>query len=375
MNSGLSPQGKDWASAVLASSRDHAVVFIDVRARIVGWQGAAEMLFGYASEEIVGQDQEILFVPEDRALGMPAQELEGARVSGRSEDDRWHQRKDGSRFWGNGVMERVPGPDGRPAGYCKILRDRTDVRTRMELLRNTLHARMAEHDSAVNFLMTLGHELRNAVAPVLYAASMLEHANDPAARADATDIIKRQATTMKRLLDDWLADVRTGTQRLRIEIEEVELGRAVSAAVEGIRPRADEHRLHLRLVLPPVPITFEADPSRLQQMLSNLLSNAVKYTPSGGHVDVNVSVEGEMAVIRVLDDGSGISSEVLPRVFELFTREVSTPTGPEGLGIGLAAVKQLAELHGGTIDVRSPGRGLGSVFTLRLPLRQSERET
>ena len=365
----------DWLAAALARTRDFGVVLIDPRGRIVGWQGAAEVLFGYGAAEIAGQGHEILFVPEDRALGMPEQELEGARVSGRSEDDRWHQRKDGSRFWGNGVMELVPGPYGRPAGFCKILRDRTDVRTRMEVLRNTLHARVAEHDSAVNFLMTLGHELRNTVTPVLYAVSMLERSDDPAARAKAADIVRRQATTMKRLLDDWLDDIRTGSQQLRIEIEEIELGRAVGAAVEGIRPRAHDQGLQLRVVLPPAPIMLEADPARLQQMLSNLLSNAVKYTSSGGHVDVNVSVEAEMGVIRVLDDGSGISDEVLPRVFELFTREVSSPTGPEGLGIGLAAVKQLAELHGGTIDVRSPGRGLGSVFTLRLPLRQSKRET
>ena len=131
----------------------------------------------------------------------------------------------------------------------------------------------------------------------------------------------------------------------------------------------DAKHQHLTVVVPDVPLTFEADPARLQQMLLNLLGNAVKYTPSGGHITVTGTIEGDMVAIHVEDDGIGIPHELLPHLFELFARGAKTARFEEGLGVGLAVVKELASLHGGTIAVRS-GAERGSVFSLRLPLTQ-----
>jgi two-component system CheB/CheR fusion protein len=367
----LSPS---WLASVITGTRDFGIVLLDDQGCIAEWVGASERLFGHTAEQIRGQHFDTLFVPEDREMGMPTKELDAARSSGRSEDERWHLRRDGGRFWSSGVLERIPAGEDRAPGFCKIVRDRTDLRMRMEALRNGLQAEVNRHDAKASAFAMLLHELRNTVAPVLYAAELLQREARAGGTPGALDVLQRQMLTMKRLLDDWF-EAPQEAPRPRIEVQQIDLVDTVAASMEAVRPAAHSHGLQLRVVLPPAKIALEADPTRMQQMLLNLLGNAIKYTPSGGHIDVHVSVEADMAVIRVSDDGCGISPEVLPRVFDLFTREVNDPHAPEGLGVGLAAVKQLAGLHGGTVDARSAGKGLGASFSLRLPLRQSARET
>jgi signal transduction histidine kinase len=174
---------------------------------------------------------------------------------------------------------------------------------------------------------------------------------------------------MRRLLDDLFHATGVGVGKVRLQIEAVVVQDALETAVSSVRPIVDQKGQELVLTLPSVPFSIEADPSRLQQMLLNLLGNASKFTPRGGHIDMSATVENAKAVIRVRDDGMGISPGILPHIFDLFTRE-ETPEPIEGLGVGLAVVKELATLHGGGVEVRSPGTGKGSIFTLRLPLRQ-----
>ena len=154
----------------------------------------------------------------------------------------------------------------------------------------------------------------------------------------------------------------------RILPQSVELQEAVRTAAGAMQAAAVAKRQHLACIVPDVPITFEADPARLQQMLLNLLGNAVKFTPEEGHITLTATIEGDMVAIHIEDDGVGIPDELLPHLFDLFTRGSRTAAFEEGLGVGLAVVKELATLHGGTIAVRSGERG--SVFSLRLPLAQ-----
>lgn len=368
------PQALAWFEQLLGATRDHAVLFIDGDGRIVGWHGAAARVFGHRADEAVGEPFDILFVPEDRALDMPAHEMSVARELGRSEDDRWHQRRDGQRFWGSGVLEPLRDTQGGVVGYCKVLRDRTDVRSQVELLRNSLDAETARHAQTMHFLATVGHELANAVGPITTALRLLEDDHAGATRAQALDIAHRQTRVMKRLLEDWLAGVRGATQAPALELQTLVLQDLVTAVAEGARHDAAVKGQTLRLVQPDAPITLEADAERLQQMLQNLVSNAIKYTPPDGHVGIHAAVEGPDAVVRVEDDGIGISPEMLPHVFEMFTRERRDAAALPGLGVGLAAVKALADLHGGNVEARSPGRGKGTMVTLRLPLRQARTE-
>jgi two-component system CheB/CheR fusion protein len=354
---------------VLGLSDEYAVIALSSDATITGWYGAAERLFGYTAEQIAGRSFEVLFEPGDIEHGIPHVELELTRKHGRSEDDRWHVRQDGSRIWANGVLNRQP-PQGDPDGFVKLLRDRTDIRIRDEAMQSRLQRcthQFAEHRNAHAALV---HELRNSMAPVRNAAHAAASEADPALRARMHAVIGRQIEVMQRVLQSALEAQPAQAERLLVQ--PVVLQEALGSAVDAMRPDADAKQQSLLLVCPEVPVMIEVDRPRLQQMLINLLSNAVKYTANGGHIAVSGNLEGEMAVIRIEDDGAGIAQENLERVFELFTRESDTGPVP-GFGIGLAVVKRLAWLHGGFVQARSAGKGKGSQFALQLPLKQAPR--
>ena len=220
---------------------------------------------------------------------------------------------------------------------------------------------------------TVAHELRAPLTPIRAAADLLSVPQDPAAHSKCVEVLKRQVGILARHLQDLYEASRASAGGVRLDLQTLLVNEELQAAVDDAAPHAAGKRIDLRLVVPSQPLTVEADPQRLQQMVQNLVGNALKYTPEGGRVVVSATLEGSDLVIRVEDNGAGIDPAVLPRMFELFTREdrAGEPAWPEGLGIGLALVKSLAHLHGGTIEGRSLGRHQGSVFSLRLPLTQA----
>jgi CheY-like chemotaxis protein/two-component sensor histidine kinase len=192
----------------------------------------------------------------------------------------------------------------------------------------------------------------------------------PEVHANARDIIERQLTQMVRLVDDLLDVSRISRGKMELRRDVADVARIVQAAVETSRPliEAGRHELALRLP-PPGTLMVHADVTRLCQVIANLLNNAAKYTPEGGRIEVVAHQEDGQAVVAVRDNGIGIPSDMLPRVFEMFTQiDRAAGRSQGGLGIGLALVKQLVELHGGTIAAHSEDSGTGSTFTIRLPL-------
>jgi two-component system CheB/CheR fusion protein len=371
--SALPPGGRDHLVEVLTESRDYAVVFIDAAGRIEGWTGAAPALFGYLAEEVLGRDVAILFVPEDVALGLHRQEMAVADADRRSEDDRWHLRKDGSRFWASGVLHLLESTQaaGQPR-YCKILRDRSDIRTRTEALENEVERLSAQLRGRDESVAAVVHELRAPLSPISAATEVLAISADPVARERSLQALKRQLGVLTRHLEDLYDASRASLGHFRLRVETLVVNDTLRAVVDDAAAAAARQQVALRLVVPDQPVEIEADAQRLQQMVQNLVGNAIKYTPAGGHVIVSASAEGREMTIRVEDNGAGIDPAVLPRMFELFTREErpDRASWPQGLGVGLALVKTLASLHGGTVEGRSLGRDKGSVFSLRLPLRQ-----
>jgi len=357
-----------WVGEMLACSNEYAVIALALDGTIIGWHGAAERLFGYRGAEIVGQPFARLFMQSDVDQRMPQLELELARMTGRSEDDRWHRRSDGGRFWASGVLNLHLDLQREGVGYVKVMRDRTDLRMRHEALRNRGLRLARDLRREREAFATFAHELRNPLAPILNAARIASSDVDEGSRRRMLDVIVRQTEVIQRLLRD--AGERRPERGQRLEMRPLVLQDALASALDAVTPDAEAFGLRLLLVLPEPPITLEADPARLQQMLANLLGNALKYTPRGGHVTVSAGIEGDTAVVRIDDDGEGIGKENLERVFELFTREDGHDMVP-GVGVGLAVVKQLAQLHGGFVEARSPGKGLGSQFVLQLPLRQA----
>lgn len=357
---------------MLETSSDYIIIMTDVEGSITAWLGAAERIFGFTAEEAVGMNISRTFVPEDVAGGLDRHERELAIAAGSAQNDRWHQRRDGSRFWGSGIMMSLRDEAGHPVALAKIMRDRTDVRSQIEALQNRLAAAEGGTESRRNFIVSTAHEMRNQVAPIMTSAALLAGSDDPAVRAKAVAVIQRQARLMSTLLNDLSESVLPGDRLVRLEPVRMTVQQAVRDAAHAFADAVAERRQTLKVTLPEEPIHIEADPTRLAQILSNLLSNAVKYTPDGGNIQLSATAESDMAVIRVEDNGRGISGDVLPHIFELFTRETRTE-GPSGLGVGLNVVKQWVTAHGGMIEARSPGVGKGSMFSVRLPLPRNER--
>ncbi len=217
------------------------------------------------------------------------------------------------------------------------------------------------------FLATLAHELRNPLAPIRNALELLRRPGVARKVAEsARAMLDRQVGQIVRLVDDLLDHSRITRGVAELRREDVELASAVDGALETVRPFLEERGHEVELALPKEPVRLDADPVRLVQILGNLLSNAGKYTPTSGTIRIEAAVEGEFVAVSVSDTGEGIAAEDLPRVFDVFTQVSPGKTG--GLGIGLSLVKGLVEIHGGTVTARSPGRGAGSTFTVRLPL-------
>jgi diguanylate cyclase len=221
-------------------------------------------------------------------------------------------------------------------------------------------------------LALIAHELRNPLTPLGIAASML-HGSDARDLTRMQQIIEQQVTHMARLVSDLLDLSRSHTGKLRLHVRSVSLAAVVDEAVSASRPIMDTRLQQFRLQLPSQPITLEADPIRLVQILCNLLDNASKYTPDGGVISLAARIEEERVTIRIADNGIGISAEALGSVFELFAQDThATGFNSQGLGIGLTVVKELVESHGGTVTVHSAGVGQGSEFVLTLPLCRAQ---
>jgi signal transduction histidine kinase len=220
------------------------------------------------------------------------------------------------------------------------------------------------------FLAILAHELRNPLAPIRSAIDVMRRDQSNRERVLwARDIIGRQVLHLTRLVDDLLDISRITHGAIRLTKESLAVGPIVSRAIESVQPLIDERRHHLRLECPDGAVSVEGDLTRLVQVLANLLNNAAKYTPEGGEIQLRVQVSDFSVEFRVKDNGIGIAPESVPRLFNLFARvdaDARTPQG--GLGVGLALVRNLVEMHGGEVAVHSAGLNQGSEFIVRLPL-------
>jgi CheY-like chemotaxis protein/anti-sigma regulatory factor (Ser/Thr protein kinase) len=219
------------------------------------------------------------------------------------------------------------------------------------------------------FLAMLAHELRNPLAPVRTALEVMRlRSSDDPDQERARDIIERQVQQMTRLVDDLLDVSRITRGKIKLLTEPVDLAAVITRAVEISRPLIDARQHQLTVTLPPHPVLLDADLTRLAQVVANLLNNAAKYTERGGHIRLTVEKDGKQAVVRVRDTGVGIPAEMLTRVFDLFAQvDHSVERSQGGLGIGLTLVKNLVEMHGGTVTAHSSGPGRGSEFIVGLP--------
>jgi signal transduction histidine kinase len=248
--------------------------------------------------------------------------------------------------------------------------ERVHIRRELEdALSAQKQALLAEVKRKNEFLATLAHELRNPLAPIRYAVKLISQQASPEVLHRAREMIERQSLQMARLLDDLLDFSRITLDVIELRREIVDLRHVVEESALTARPIIESFNHRLALDVAGEPLWVDCDVARLSQVIGNLLDNAAKYTDAGGRIEVRASSEGQSALVHVRDTGIGLTEPASGRVFELFSR-VHPPSRGQvgGLGIGLAVVKKLVELHGGTVSVHSDGEGLGSTFTVSLPM-------
>jgi PAS domain S-box-containing protein len=471
-------------TSLVKNIRDHSIFTLDPEGRVTSWNVAAEHILGYTEAEVLGRHFSFIFTPQDREQGLPAAELRAAREQGRAEDERWHLRKGGQRFWALGIVSALRDADGHLTGFAKILRDMTAwkeaqqaqreseerfraltmatsdavyrmgpdwsemlwlrgrdfipdtdapsdnwldryippddqphvravideavrSKSKFELEHRVLRvdgslgwalsravplldedgqvvewfgaasditARKQAEESLLEanrrkdaFLATLGHELRNPLMPIRTSLDLIQAlCEDAAACERPLQIMDRQLRHLVRLVDDLLDVSRISRGKIELRRERLDLSEIIDSAVEmsGNGIGRDDPRLTVSMA--PGPLTVEGDRVRLVQVVSNLLNNAAKFTEEHGRITLRVMPRRDRVEIQVQDDGRGISRERLDEIFEPFAQ--AEPGRNGGLGIGLALVRSLLAMHGGTVAADSAGPGRGATFTISLPL-------
>jgi PAS domain S-box-containing protein len=348
-------------ASIVESSQD-AIVSKTLDGVILTWNAGAERLFGYTLAEAVGRPITFLIPPERQG-----EEREILAKIGRGEPvehfDTERLTKQGRKVAISLTVSPVRDGAGRVIGASKIARDITEQKRAQWLLR--------EGDRRKDeFLALLAHELRNPLAPIRNAVGILRAKGPKLPELDwARDVIERQVNQMSRLIDDLVDVSRITRGTIELRIQRVELSAVVSDAIETSQPLVEKRGHQLTVELPPEAVHLDADPTRLAQILLNLLNNAAKYTKHGGRIWLTAERADEQVVVRVKDTGVGIPTNMLSRIFEMFTQvERSLAHSEGGLGIGLMLVQRLVELHGGTVEAHSDGPDQGSEFVVRLPV-------
>jgi len=355
--------------AAIVESSDDAIISKSLEGIIQSWNAAAERLFGFTAEEVVGRHISLVIPPE--RLGEEDQIIASLKAGERIDHFETERvRKDGQRIVVSLTISPIKDDSGNVVGASKIVRDVTERKRLTDDLQR-LAADLSAADQRKNeFLATLAHELRNPLAPMSNMLEVVKRAGDDGeVRKRAHETFERQLNQMVRLVDDLLDLNRITHDRLELRRNEVDLSSVIQQAVEVARPLIDAAEQELIVDLPEEPIHLNADRARLAQVFGNLLNNSCKYTGPNGTITLSAKqMDGEV-LVTVKDNGAGIPRDKIDSIFDMFMQiDRSSERSQEGLGIGLTLVKRLVQMHGGSIEAHSDGEGHGSEFSVRLPV-------
>jgi PAS domain S-box-containing protein len=360
-------QQREWFQVTLASIGD-SVITTDTQGRVTFLNPIAERMTGWTTAEALGLPLDSVFrIVNEYSLKGGENPIGRVLRNGATIGLANHTSliaRNGTEISIEDSAAPIRDLNGNVCGAVMVFHDVT-TRRRAELALREADRRKDE------FLATLAHELRNPLAPIRQAALISKAPGATEAQKRwSHDIIERQVRNMALLLDDLLDISRVTRGTLTLRMEETDLASMIDAAVEIARPLIDGKRHQLSIEIRNEHQRFHADPLRIAQVLANLLTNAAKYTDPQGQISLDADCESEQVVIRVADNGIGVSPESMPKIFEMFAQVSSSRDKSEGgLGIGLALARGLIDLHGGSIEGRSAGLGRGSEFTVRFPKR------
>ena len=367
--------------AAIVDSSDDAIISKTIDGVITSWNAGAERMFGHSASEAVGRHITLIIPPDRHA----EEEQVLARLRRGERVDHFEtvrMRKDGTAVDISLTVSPVRNASGAVVGASKIARDISD-RKGMERARAALLAREQEARAAAeetnrlkdDFLAVLSHELRTPLNTAMGWVRLIESGQLAAEDAHkGIHAIRRSLDQQLRLINDLLDLTSMAAGKTQIAPEYLDLCELVRLSAEAWRAPAATAKIEVVTSLEgPVPIY--GDPARLDQVFSNLMANAIKFTPQGGRVSVSVGLRGSEACMVVADTGRGIESDFLPHIFKRFRQaETSTTRTVGGVGLGLAIVRSLVELHGGNVRAESDGAGRGACFTITLPLASAVRQ-
>ncbi len=356
-------QSEERFRLLIEAVKDYAIFMLDTQGRVASWNAGAERIKGYRADEIIGEHFRVFYTEEARERRWPEEELRRARDQGRLEDEGPRLRKDGTVFWANVVINPMYDHRGVLRGFAKVTRDMTEKK-RVEALES------ADRQTQ-EFLAVLAHELRNPLAPIANALTLLARkpTSDPA-ELWVREVLGRQTAQLGRLVEDLLDVSRITRSALVLDRRPADVRPILRHAIDASRQWFDQRQQNFNASLPEERLIADVDEVRLSQIVQNLLHNSAKYTPNGGRIELAAERDGAEIVIRIRDNGIGMSADMLSSAFELFKQaQQGLDRSQGGLGVGLTLVQRLVRLHNGTVQARSDGPGRGSEFIVRLPLR------
>ncbi|MDX6385599.1 MAG: hypothetical protein QOK48_3172 [Blastocatellia bacterium] len=364
-----------WLSAIIESA-DDAIVTKTLEGKITSWNRGAERMFGYTADEAIGQSVTML-IPDDHIDEEPtiiARLRAGERIE---HYETVRIRKDGTLLDISLTVSPIRDANNKIIGASKIARDISQRKHAERTLQEQSEAnerlyREAQESGRLKeeFLATISHELRTPLNAILgWARIMRTGKLKEEETKKALETIERNARAQAQLIDDLLDVSRIITGKLRMDVRPIDPNGFIEAAIDAVNPAAEAKGIRVQKIMDTGVVTVPGDPIRLQQVIWNLLSNAIKFTPRGGNVQVRMERVDSHLQIVVADSGQGIPQEFLPHVFDRFRQiDQSSTRQHGGLGLGLALVRHLVELHGGSVAATSPGPGQGSTFTIVLPV-------
>jgi two-component system CheB/CheR fusion protein len=354
----------EFYSRVIDSLPDYSIFTVDQELKINSWSSGSTHLFQYEVEEIMGEDFDIIFTEDDKKNGIPKTEITTALKDGEAADNRWHIRKDGSKFYAYGQVYPITGEDGEMKGYVKILRDLTERQNAEKYAKDVED--LSVHKESILFI--LSHDFRSLISGVTSTAEYLDKNFDKMNKITAKEMLQLLRTTSKQELD--LLDYLVEWARIKYASEafapvKIELFNHVKKAFDSLNDDAVAKNISLQNDIAET-ITVFADSDMLLSILRNLISNGIKYSHKGGKIAVSAETKADEIIIEIKDDGIGITKAIKDK---LFTPQITTISDgwkkDKEAGIGLILSKGFVEKNGGRIWIESiEGEGSSSYFTL-----------
>ncbi|HKR38119.1 MAG TPA: CheR family methyltransferase [Paraburkholderia sp.] len=370
-------EGERRMRIVAEGTKDYAIITFDDEGYVTSWNAGAERIFGYTEAEMIGQSADLLSTEEDRVNKVADREFALARQHGRTDEERWHLRKDGTRFFASGVLSRLD--EAGVSGFAKIARDLGELVPADADLRETTLEQVrdaGERDGQRRqdeFLAVVSHELKHPLNLISASAELIARAPETRQSLNLTraaDTIRRTVVGQAQIIDDLLDISRVRTGKLSVMRSAVDMREIVQRVCHAVQFEAQQRGIVLKVSIAQTPVILHADFTRIEQIVWNLISNAMKFT-NRGSVSVSLDVADDEAVLRVKDTGTGIEPALLPHIFDMYKQSRQSAARRSGLGIGLALVRELVTIHGGSVRAESQGLGRGATFTVTLPMQRS----